>query len=527
MAFDVSFIYRIVDRYTPQLSRIQAATMAFGRRVGQLSGGALASLAVGMGKVIAKGAAFASALSLGAVAFSVNKYAEAADGIAKFSKQIGTSANAVNEWRFAAERSGVSAGQMDRAMQRLFRNVGDLKNGTGELTTLLKGSPVFADALRDAGTFDEQIELVINRLTSIKDPAQQAAAAAKFFGERVGPKMIPLLNEGSAGIAKLREEAARLHGGFNNDGLAAAEKYQDTVFDLQFALGGLRDQIGAAAIPAMTQLVDTLKEAAVGNRDVIATAIGAWFKKLAEAIKAVPWAQVVSNAKEFFGAAIRIALAIDSVIQRLGGWKTAIAGLGIATVLSSILPILIPILKFVGLIGAGFAALAGVPVAAVLAIGAVLATLAVVAIGHWDSIKAGFVAIWSSAMEIISGFSTWFTGLFDDLGAKVSGVVKGMVEPFRELFDFITGGFGTVTGLLSNVGSFLGIGGDATPSAVPAAQQSNPGDLSVGSAKAGQSLQVNGNIGVDVTGPGKVTGTQIKTDPPGKLGFNVGMAGAG
>lgn len=525
MAFDVSFIYRVIDRYTPALKRIKAATAGFGRKVGQISGRALGGLAKGMGSVIAKGAAFATALSLGAVAFSVDRYADAADAIAKFSKQIGASADTVNSWRFAAERSGVSAGQMDKAMQRLFRNVGDFKNGTGELTTLLKGSPIFSKSLKDAASFDEQMDLVIGKLVKIKDPAQQAATAAKFFGERVGPKMIPLLKEGVAGIAELRREAKRLHGGFSKEGLESAEKYKDTIFDFQFALTGLRDKIGAAVLPMLTQFVDGLKEATVANRDVIATGIANWFNSLAATIKAIPWSDVISQTKAFFAAAVRIVTVIDRIIKKVGGWKTAIAGLGIAAALAPIIGLLLPIIKLVGLVVAGFAALAGLPVAAIVGIGAVIAGLAAAIIVHWDAIKAGWNDLWQSAAQV------------------VSGVVDSIRETFGGLFDFISSGFGTVGNLISGAASLLGIGGGDSPaddvsgartgaavesgSLARTASGGRPaaGSLSAGGVVKAQPVNLSGRIDVGVSGPGQVRGAKIASNPPGDLGFNLGTAG--
>lgn len=510
MAFDVSFIYRVIDRYTPALKKIKAATAGFGRKVGQISGRALGGLAKGMGAVIAKGAAFATALSLGAVAFSVDRYADAADAIAKFSKQIGASADTVNSWRFAAERSGVSAGQMDKAMQRLFRNVGDFKNGTGELVTLLKGSPIFSSSLKDAATFDQQMDLVIGKLVKIKDPAQQAATAAKFFGERVGPKMIPLLKEGVGGIAQLRREALRLHGGFSKEGVAAAEKYKDTIFDFQFALTGLRDKIGAAVLPAMTKLVDGLKEMTVTNRDVIASGVATWFKNLATAVREIPWSEVIGQAKAFFGAAIRIVFAVDRIIKKLGGWKTAIAGLGIAAVLAPIIGLLLPIIKLVALVVAGFASLAGLPVAAIVGIGAVIAGLAAAIIIHWDAIKQGWSDLWGSAGELVAGF------------------VDGVRNTFGGLFDFISSGFGTVGNLISGAASFFGIGGDGGAAPVAAGRAAG-GNIAAGGAAPMQPVNLSGRIDVGVFGPGQVRSAKIASDPPGNLGLNVGspaLAGA-
>lgn len=508
MAFDVSFIYRVIDRYTPALKRIKAATAGFGRKVGQISGRALGGMVKGMGSVIAKGAAFASALSLGAVAFSVDRYADAADAIAKFSKAIGTSANTVNEWRFAAERSGVSAGQMDKAMQRLFRNVGDFKNGTGELTTLLKGSPIFSKSLKDAASFDEQMDLVIGKLVKIKDPAQQAATAAKFFGERVGPKMIPLLKEGVAGIAELRREAKRLHGGFSKEGLESSELYKDTIFDFQFALTGLRDKIGAAVLPAMTKLVDGFKEGVVANRDMIATGVATWFTNVAAAIKSIPWANVLSQVKAFIGAGIRIVFAIDRIIKKVGGWKTAIAGLGIAAALGPIIGLLLPIIKLVGLVVAGFAALAGLPVAAIVGIGAVIAGLAAAITLHWDTIKQGFFDIWEPATQI------------------VSDAVDTIRNTFGGLFDFVNSGFGKVGSLISGAASLLGIGGgEGGLESGVSGGGGGPSVAAGGAVAAAQPVSLSGRIDVGVTGGGLVREAKLKSSPPGDLGFNLGTAG--
>ncbi len=52
------------------------------------------------------------------------------------------------------------------------------------------------------------------------------------------------------------------------------------------------------------------------------------------------------------------------------------------------------------------------------------------------------------------------------------------------------------------------------------------GNLTVNAAQGNQSVSVNGTIGVEGRNGASVVDTRIKSDPPGALGFNVGMAGA-
>lgn len=482
MAFDVSFTYRIIDNYSRTIDKIHRSTARFGKKMASLSSGAMKGFAKRMGQIAAKGSALASALGVAGAGFAVDKYADLADSLAKFSKQIGTSANTVAEWQFAAERSGISADQMGTAMQRLYRNVGDLKIGTGELKSLLDGSPVFRKALTDAKTFDEQIDLVVGKLSEIKDPATKAAAAAKFFGERIGPKMIPLINEGLAGTQALRDEFQRLHGGYTQEGLSAAERYQDTVLDLGTSFRGLRDQIGAAVLPALTDLMDTFKEFVVENRELIATKAESWFKSLADAINNTNWDEVRKEIFEFLILIKDIAVTIGHVIQGVGGFKTAILGLGIAAILGPALGILssiATILTAIGLIPASIAL-------AIVGLGA--------AIWYW----------WDDIYEVGEKIFNYLGGIFDGVGEKISNAISSVSK-----FLGLEGQYG-----------FDAPGVDSRSSSVAAGQ----GNLSAGSSL---SSYLNGQIGIRVDGPGEVVESSLSSSQPGNLGMNVARVGPG
>lgn len=102
-----------------------------------------------------------------------------AEGLKKVSDQTGLSVEGLQVYQRAVEQTGGKAEQFDQALITLTENLGKAKTGSKEeakvfdaLGISIKGSVTAADIL----------PTLIERLSSMKDPTEQAELAAKTFG---------------------------------------------------------------------------------------------------------------------------------------------------------------------------------------------------------------------------------------------------------------------------------------------------------------------------------------------------------
>jgi len=69
--------------------------------------------------------------------YAIKKNLEYADTIAKTADKIGITTEALQRYRYIADRSGVATDKLDKAFSKFAVGIGDLRAGTGTLYTIL------------------------------------------------------------------------------------------------------------------------------------------------------------------------------------------------------------------------------------------------------------------------------------------------------------------------------------------------------------------------------------------------------
>ena len=406
--------------------------------------------------------AIAGVAAMGAVGAAVIRTTNQGDEIAKFARQVGIGTDALQEYEFAADRSGVSVETFRQSVGALSKRVGELQAGRGALSTLL-GDSNLARELKATTSTEEALRLVNEAIASIEDPTKKAALAAAAFS-RAGLPMIRLANEGANGIADLREEAQRLGNILSGDQLRASEEFQDSITDLKAAAGGLVTQISAGLIPVLRPLVDSVTEFLVTNREVIQLRAG-------EAIS-----RIADGARSFWAVLQRVIPPTLEFVERIGGLRTVaiiLGGLLAATVVPAVVAL-----------GAAFASTAGLVTLAIAGIGAAASAIA----ANWDSIKDSVTgaidSIITKARELIAKIPEPVRDLLSAAGGVVTTVAAatpiGLAASAAS--EFIAGG-----GTDANVGGRIEIELDDRRARVRNAETESPGvelDLAGGEALA-------------------------------------------
>jgi len=163
-------------RYKASMKRMEKDTQSFG-----------ASVASSM-----RGLAIGAAAAAGVIAFTraIKGAVDAADEMGKVAQKIGVSTEALSALEFAAGQAGVEFEVLQKALAKVAVDMS--KNGS-----------LFKSLGIDAKTADEALVKLATVFKGMPDGLEKTALAAKIFGERIGPGLIPLLNQGEDGITRL------------------------------------------------------------------------------------------------------------------------------------------------------------------------------------------------------------------------------------------------------------------------------------------------------------------------------------
>jgi len=189
-------------RYKASMKRMEKDTQSFG-----------ASVASSM-----RGLAIGAAAAAGVIAFTraIKGAVEAADEMGKVAQKIGVSTEALSGLEFAAGQAGVEFEVLQKALAKVAVDMS--KNGS-----------LFKSLGIDAKTADEALVKLATVFKGMPDGLEKTALAAKIFGERIGPGLIPLLNQGEDGITKLTGRAKELGIVISDQMARDAEKFNDTM----------------------------------------------------------------------------------------------------------------------------------------------------------------------------------------------------------------------------------------------------------------------------------------------------------
>lgn len=357
-ALVVSTKFTAVDKFSQTMQRMTAATNTFASKTKAAmarASRAMRSLQTFTGGVINKifNLRNAAVLMIGAMAVKktigmASGIAQVGDEAAKTGRQIGITAETLQELRFAADRQGVSSETLTKSLQLLNRNVGDVQAGQGTLTTMLKRTnPALLKQLLNVENNEQAFELMINAISNAPNQLQKVSLASAAFG-RSGQEMLKLLEAGPDGMMKLREEARKLGGIISNEAAISMEKFIDVQTNMKFALQGLKTTIGVELIPIIQKATENITKWILENRDLIKIKVSEYIQKI---INAAIW--IRDNFTKIAGVIKFVAIALGSLIAVNIVLNTVMA---ITNVIAAANPFVLITLAVIGLI-AGIIAL--------------------------------------------------------------------------------------------------------------------------------------------------------------------------
>ena len=228
--------------------------------VGML-GGALGKV----GGIIAKFGLALTAATAG-VAAIVLRSAQYIDRLGKVSTVTGVATDTLQKFGFAAEQAGVTSDNAALALRRFSRRLGEAQKNTGELLPALRRLGI--DTKDSEGNFKSAEQVLFefaDGIAGVDDASQKLALAFKAFDSE-GAELVGTLNQGSAGLKEMFEEAQALGIVLDSKTIKGVEKFNDSLNKLQRMIGGLINRLVGELAPALDEfvnnMIDLIKETA-------------------------------------------------------------------------------------------------------------------------------------------------------------------------------------------------------------------------------------------------------------------------
>lgn len=369
-----------------------------------------------------------------AVGFSLSqmmsKFLDTGDAIDKASIRLGIGAERLQSLQYAAKMSGATADDMNSALGKLNENIAKAAAGKNEeLASLFKKLGIsLRDAnghVRTAADVLPEFADAIQRNTNSSVRARMAIAA---FGD-AGQKLIPMLQDGSKGLADMEKKAHDLGLTMSQDDVKAAASLGDKFTDLGSVFDSFGNTISAKLAPVLGPLIDDLTEFLAKNKDAFAGRLSEAVSKLADSLKKVDFEKLANEAMDCFHA-------IGELYDKIGGFDTILKALAalmagkviiaIGSFVGSLLTLgqsffaLIPIIKAVGI------AFVANPIGAVIT---AIAAGAALIISNWDKVGPFFTALWNG-----------ITGIFTSAVSNIEKVISGWVDGIKTLWSGLFNG---------------------------------------------------------------------------------------
>ncbi len=327
---------------------------------------------------------------VGPLALAAKSFADTGSQLNDLAARTGVSVEALGELGYAAQQSGASLEDVEKAVRTMQRTIVAAVNGSDQAATALDRIGLSAEALAGLKP-EQQFAAIATALARIEDPTQRAAAAMGVLGKS-GTTLLPMVGD----LAALRAEARRLGVVMSGGQAKLADDLGDAFDRVKASLQGVANAVGTALAPVLLDLAAKVTGFLVGFREWIAQNQGLVVTIL-----------TVGAAVAGIGAGlIALGLAVSGVSAGIGALATAASVAG--TVIGALGAV----------IGALFSPI-GAVIAGVAALGAIIVTQTTTGQQALGMLSGGFQTLQADAVDAWGGIADALAAGDIGLAAKI------------------------------------------------------------------------------------------------------------
>jgi len=232
--------------------KTKAAFASVGRNLDGLKTSATAM----QGRFVALGGAVAGALAVTQAKAGIDLL----DRLDDLAEKSGITVEKLSELRFAGEAVGTPLDALAGGVLRLSKQMAEAASGSKEAADTFKTLGIeVKNADGSLRSSDAVLGDLADRFASYEDGAGKAALAQRIFGKS-GADMIPLLNQGSKGIERLKNEAIALGAIYGGDLAKDAASFNDNLTKLRIASEAAAVSLAGPLLSSLVRVTNELLE---------------------------------------------------------------------------------------------------------------------------------------------------------------------------------------------------------------------------------------------------------------------------
>ena len=186
-----------------------------------------------------------------ALTYALKQSVDMMDEFSKAAQSLGTSTETISSLAYVASLADVEFTQLSKALVKLTSDAPETKAALSAIGVSTKD--LTTGGLKDLPSL---LGDVADKFAGYRDGAEKTALAVSIFGEKIGPKLIPLLNGGRVGIADLTAEAKRLGVVIDTETGKAAEQFNDNLTRLGAAVRGVANDMTSTLLPVLNDAIE-------------------------------------------------------------------------------------------------------------------------------------------------------------------------------------------------------------------------------------------------------------------------------
>ena len=156
----------------------------------------------------------------------------------------------------AGKAVGIETDTFNKSLEHLEKTLGEVGTGGGaEASKALQQIGLDGKALASQG-IDLTFEQIADKIAGMKNPYEQASAAAALFGAKTGQELLPLLQKGAAGLEHYKDEGREFGNTLNDIEAAKLVAVNDEFLKIGERVEGVKDRITVALAPTLLALAD-------------------------------------------------------------------------------------------------------------------------------------------------------------------------------------------------------------------------------------------------------------------------------
>ena len=250
--------------------------------------------------------------------------------IANTAGYLGIATDAFQELRYAADKSGISIDTIDDSLKELQIRAVDATTGSGEAFDAFNKLGVkttdFAGRMREPL---ELLEEVADKLLLLPTQSDRIWVLDSMLGDQ-GAEMLKMLNAGSFGLKKMRQEARFLNYVIDDKSLNRAVSFNRNIKNMKNSFNGVSNTMVSSVTPAMNFFVNLSSHvlSSMNNMENKASSLRITIMSLGAALSFLVFklAKCLSAFKLMFLKFFLIAAAVGVVILILDDLWSAFSG---------------------------------------------------------------------------------------------------------------------------------------------------------------------------------------------------------